>query len=85
MQLTFTDELEVLISPEGILPVITFLKHNQLCQFTNLSDLTAVDIPTRACRFEVRIFILCFLSLKIVKKVFGTSTLLSKEYDFFAE
>lgn len=53
VQLTFTDELEVLIDPEGIIPVISFLKYNQLCQFTNLSDLTAVDVPTRPYRFEI--------------------------------
>jgi len=56
VQLTYTDELEILIDPEGVIPVISFLKLNQLCQFTNLSDLTAVDVPTRPYRFEVGIF-----------------------------
>ncbi|CAK8683523.1 NADH dehydrogenase [ubiquinone] iron-sulfur protein 3, mitochondrial-like isoform X2 [Clavelina lepadiformis] len=53
VQLTYTNELEVMIDPEYIIPVITFLRDNTLCQFTNLSDLTAVDVPTRPCRFEI--------------------------------
>ena len=42
-----------MIVPDGIVPVLSFLKDNILCQFTNLSDLTAVDVPTRPNRFEV--------------------------------
>uniref|UniRef100_A0A6F9DMK8 NADH dehydrogenase [ubiquinone] iron-sulfur protein 3, mitochondrial n=1 Tax=Phallusia mammillata TaxID=59560 RepID=A0A6F9DMK8_9ASCI len=53
VQVTFTNELELLITPDSVIPVCTFLRDNHLCQFTNLVDLTAVDVPTRPCRFEV--------------------------------
>src|SRR4051812_34824316 len=39
IQLTFADELEVLIAPEGVVPVIAFLKDNHSAQFTNLIDI----------------------------------------------
>lgn len=53
VQITYGNELEFLVDPETILPVISFLKGNMVCQFTNLSDITCVDVPTRPCRFEV--------------------------------
>ena len=53
IQLTFGDELEVLIAPEGVVPVIQFLKDNHSSQFTNLIDICGVDVPTRQYRFEV--------------------------------
>ena len=58
VQLTATDELEVLIAPSGIIPVISFLKDHHNAQFLNLTDIAAVDVPTRAHRFEVILFIL---------------------------
>ena len=53
VQLTAGDELEVLIAPEGIIPVLTFLKNHHNAQFTNLADIAGVDMPTREYRFEV--------------------------------
>uniref|UniRef100_H2YVL4 NADH dehydrogenase [ubiquinone] iron-sulfur protein 3, mitochondrial n=1 Tax=Ciona savignyi TaxID=51511 RepID=H2YVL4_CIOSA len=53
VQITHTNELELLVDPEYIVHVLTFLKDNSLSQFTNLSDFTAVDVPTRPCRFEL--------------------------------
>ena len=53
VQLTAGDELEVLVAPEGIFPVMSFLKNHHNAQFTNLADITAVDVPTREFRFEV--------------------------------
>jgi NADH dehydrogenase (ubiquinone) Fe-S protein 3 len=53
IQLTHCDELEVMISPEGILPVIAFLKDNHLSQFVNLTDIAGVDFPARQYRFEI--------------------------------
>jgi len=47
------DELELLIAPEGIIPTFTFLKDHHNTQFVNLSDITAVDVPSRQYRFEV--------------------------------
>jgi len=53
VQLTAGDELEVLIAPEGLLPVMTFLKDHHNAQFANLTDITGVDVPTREYRFEI--------------------------------
>lgn len=53
IQLTAGDELEVLIAPEGVVPVLQFLKDNHLAQFSNLVDIAGMDVPTRQYRFEV--------------------------------
>ncbi|XP_078481559.1 NADH dehydrogenase [ubiquinone] iron-sulfur protein 3, mitochondrial [Ciona intestinalis] len=53
VQITHTNELELLVDPEYIVQIISFLKDNVLSQFTNLSDITVVDVPTRPCRFEL--------------------------------
>ncbi|KAJ8669725.1 hypothetical protein QAD02_000984 [Eretmocerus hayati] len=47
------DELVIMICPDGIIPTISFLKDHHNCQFDNLSDLTAVDVPSRQYRFEL--------------------------------
>lgn len=56
VQMTSTNELELLIHPDGILSVIAFLKDHTNAQFSSLSDITAIDVPTRTYRFEVDIF-----------------------------
>lgn len=53
LQVTCYDELEVMIHPDGVIPVLTFLRDHTNAQFRNMIDLTAVDIPTRQNRFEV--------------------------------
>lgn len=53
VQVTSTNELEILIHPEGIFPVIAFLKDHTNAQFSSLSDITAIDVPSRPYRFEV--------------------------------
>jgi NADH dehydrogenase (ubiquinone) Fe-S protein 3 len=53
VQLTAGEELEVLISPDGVVAVISFLKDHHNAQFASLADITAVDVPTRQFRFEV--------------------------------
>ena len=53
VQLTAGDELEILIAPEGLLPVMSFLKDHHNAQFANLVDIAGVDMPTREYRFEV--------------------------------
>ena len=58
VQIVTGDELEVLIAPEGIVPVLQFLKDHHQSQFASLADLGAMDVPTRENRFEVFIFIL---------------------------
>ncbi|KAG4440487.1 NADH-ubiquinone oxidoreductase 30.4 kDa subunit, mitochondrial [Cadophora sp. M221] len=47
------DELVIYISPAGVTPVFSFLKYNTAAEFTQVSDITAVDFPTRDQRFEV--------------------------------
>ncbi|BES98262.1 NADH dehydrogenase (ubiquinone) Fe-S protein 3 [Nesidiocoris tenuis] len=53
VQLTSGDELEVLIAPEGVIPVLSFLKDHHTAQFVNLIDIAGVDVPSRENRFEV--------------------------------
>ena len=53
VQLTGTDELEVLVAPDGIVPVVQFLKDHHNAQFTSLADIAGVDVPFRKYRFEV--------------------------------
>ena len=53
VQMTSTNELELLIHPEGIFSVIAFLKDHTNAQFSSLADITAIDVPSRTYRFEV--------------------------------
>jgi len=53
IQLTAGDELEVLIAPEGVIPVLSFLKEHHNTEFTNIVDIAGVDVPSRKYRFEV--------------------------------
>merc|ERR1712048_765250 len=53
VQLTSGDELEILIAPEGLLPVMSFLKDHHNAQFASLVDIAGLDMPTREYRFEV--------------------------------
>ncbi|KAI9834080.1 MAG: NADH-ubiquinone oxidoreductase 30.4 kDa subunit, mitochondrial [Sarea resinae] len=47
------DELTIYIPPSGVIPVITFLKYHTAAEYTQVSDITAVDYPTKSQRFEV--------------------------------
>lgn len=51
--MTCYNELEMMIHPDGVIPVLTFLRDHTNTQFRNMIDLTAVDIPSRQNRFEV--------------------------------
>ncbi|XP_003745089.1 NADH dehydrogenase [ubiquinone] iron-sulfur protein 3, mitochondrial [Galendromus occidentalis] len=53
VQLTAGDELELLIAPEGVIPVIAFLRDNHMTQFHSLADIAGVDVPARKYRFEI--------------------------------
>nr|CAG4645065.1 EOG090X0BXY [Leptodora kindtii] len=44
VQLVTGDELEVLIAPEGVVPVLQFLKDHHQCQFASLADMGAMDL-----------------------------------------
>lgn len=47
------DELTIFIPPSGVIPTFSFLKYHTAAEFTQVSDITAVDYPTRDARFEV--------------------------------
>jgi NADH dehydrogenase (ubiquinone) Fe-S protein 3 len=47
------DELTIYISPNGVIPVFSFLKYNTAAEFTQVSTVTAADYPTRENRFEI--------------------------------
>jgi NADH dehydrogenase (ubiquinone) Fe-S protein 3 len=64
VQFTAGDELEVLIVPEGVIPVLQFMKDHHNAQFVNLVDIAGVDVPNRQFRFEV-----CLI-MKPFKKLF---------------
>ncbi|KAF2364768.1 hypothetical protein FHG87_004469 [Trinorchestia longiramus] len=47
VQVTAGNELEILIAPEGVIPVLTFLRDHINAQYTNIADLCGVDVPSR--------------------------------------
>ncbi|XP_045452557.1 NADH dehydrogenase [ubiquinone] iron-sulfur protein 3, mitochondrial [Melitaea cinxia] len=53
VQITAGNELEVLIPPEGVIPVLQFLKDHHNAQFANLVDIGGMDVPSRQYRFEI--------------------------------
>ncbi|XP_057338177.1 NADH dehydrogenase [ubiquinone] iron-sulfur protein 3, mitochondrial [Microplitis mediator] len=53
VQMASRDELEILVAPQGIRPILSFLKEHHNAQYTTLADLTALDVPSRVCRFEL--------------------------------
>ena len=48
------DELSFMIHPDGVVPVMTFLKDHSQAQFLMITDIAGVDMPSRENRFEVR-------------------------------
>ena len=47
------DELTVNVSPSSLVSFVEFLKNDQACKFSSLVDITAVDYPNLAKRFDV--------------------------------
>ena len=47
------DELAVIVSPDAIVKVLTFLRDNINCQFKILMDVCGADYPDREERFDV--------------------------------
>ncbi|OCK79993.1 NADH dehydrogenase iron-sulfur protein 3 mitochondrial precursor [Lepidopterella palustris CBS 459.81] len=47
------DELCIYIPPSGVIPVFSFLKYHTAAEYTQVTDITAVDYPTKDQRFEV--------------------------------
>eukprot|EP00035_Acanthoeca_spectabilis_P020440 m.432936 g.432936 ORF g.432936 m.432936 type:complete len:231 (+) comp17506_c0_seq1:37-729(+) len=52
-QVTHVNELELMIPPSAVVPVLSFLKNHTAAQYKVLIDIAGVDIPTRENRFEV--------------------------------
>ncbi|WP_413850543.1 NADH-quinone oxidoreductase subunit C [Albidovulum sp.] len=46
-------ELNVTVTPSGIADFVEFLRTDRNCRFSTLVDITAVDYPERAARFDV--------------------------------
>ncbi|KAI0981588.1 hypothetical protein GJ496_002903 [Pomphorhynchus laevis] len=53
LALNLRPELQVLIDPTGILPVLSFLKNHHSAQFSSLMDVTATDVPSKHYRFTL--------------------------------
>ena len=66
VQFASGDELELLIHPTGVYPVIAFLKGHHSAQFTNFIFVCGVDVPTRKNRFEV---VYSFLSTRFNARI----------------
>lgn len=45
--------MTIYVPPAGIIPTFTFLKYHTAAEYTQISDITAVDYPTKDQRFEV--------------------------------
>ena len=52
------NDLSIDIESKDIFKSILFLKTNENCQFRQLIDITAVDLPERDCRFRLVYFLL---------------------------
>ncbi|KAJ0182599.1 hypothetical protein K1T71_001968 [Dendrolimus kikuchii] len=61
VQMQHTDELEILVAPEGMFQVLSFMCHHQHACYNVCSAATAIDVPSRNFRFEV---VYCLLSLR---------------------
>lgn len=71
-QVTAMNELEILIHPDGVVPMLSFLKENHKTQFHSFVDITAIDVPSKQYRFEVfkSLAIHIFIYKKIIHKKF---------------
>ncbi|XP_060529954.1 NADH dehydrogenase [ubiquinone] iron-sulfur protein 3, mitochondrial-like [Cylas formicarius] len=66
IQMNHCKELEVMVVPDGLIPVLEFLKNHQSSQMQCLMDICAIDVPSRPNRFEV---IYNLLSLRFNSRV----------------
>lgn len=66
LQIQHYDELEVMVAPEGLFPVMSFLCHHQHACFNACSAMTAIDVPSRPFRFEV---VYNLLSLRFSERI----------------
>ena len=68
VEVSYMDELEVMVHPEGIIPVLTFLKDHTNAQFLSVADIAGLDVPTREYRFEVSVLLVGALSQSLCHK-----------------
>ncbi len=54
VEVTNGNELDLMIHPDGLIPVMTFLRDHTNAQFHNIVDIAGVDVPAKTNRFEVR-------------------------------
>lgn len=66
LQIQHCDELEVMVVPEGLFPVMSFLCHHQHACFNVCGSMTAIDVPSRPFRFEV---VYNLLSLRFAERI----------------
>ncbi|KAI5641390.1 respiratory-chain NADH dehydrogenase, 30 kd subunit domain-containing protein [Phthorimaea operculella] len=66
VQIQHNDEVEICCCPEGMYPVLSFLRYHQHACFQALSSATAVDVPSRQFRFEV---VYNLLSLRFSERI----------------
>uniref|UniRef100_A0A4Y7MUR9 NADH dehydrogenase [ubiquinone] iron-sulfur protein 3, mitochondrial n=1 Tax=Daphnia pulex TaxID=6669 RepID=A0A4Y7MUR9_DAPPU len=85
VQIVTGNELEVLIAPDGIVPVLQFLKDHHQCQFASLADIGAMDVPSRENRFEIiyNLLSLRFNSRIRVKSYTDELTPVDSSYEVF--
>ncbi|KZZ89594.1 NADH-ubiquinone oxidoreductase subunit [Ascosphaera apis ARSEF 7405] len=62
----YKDELTIYIAPSAVIPVISFLQKHTNAEYTSISDITAVDFPTRDQRFEI---VYNFLSVRYNSRI----------------
>ncbi|KAJ5226136.1 hypothetical protein N7468_007361 [Penicillium chermesinum] len=78
------DELSVYTSPSGVIPLMSFLKNHTSAEYTQISDITAVDFPTRDQRFEVVYNLLSATPVPSVTGLFEGALWYEREvYDMF--
>ncbi|XP_030758717.1 NADH dehydrogenase [ubiquinone] iron-sulfur protein 3, mitochondrial-like isoform X2 [Sitophilus oryzae] len=53
VRFNYCKELELLVVPEGLVPVMQFLKDHHNSQMECLMEVCAIDVPSRPYRFEV--------------------------------
>lgn len=53
IQMQPTDELEIMVAPAGMYPVMNFMRDHQHACFAQCSSASAIDVPSRQYRFEV--------------------------------
>jgi len=66
VEVSYHGDLEIMIHPDGIIPVLSFLKDHQHAQFTNIVDIAGVDKPSLENRFEI---VYMFLSIKFNARI----------------